>query len=290
MTYMIPPVFSEDVRSSGERQVFEMLKDDPETDTWTCLHSIGLSRHVTSVYGEIDFVLLVPGEGVFCLEVKSGAVSRKAGVWKYTDKYGHVAEDTRGPFRQVSDAMFSLKNYIRDEFGQKSRLLNLLYGWAVIFPHSEFNKSGPDYEKWQVYNKTDRDRPISLFMKNLFKQTHEKMKDQRWYSHQQSRPTKNDISGLVGFLRGDFEFCVKKGSAIKNLEDEILRFTSEQVRCLDSLHNNPRCFFTGAAGTGKTVLAQEFAKRKANQNSRTLFLCYNRLLAQKLAYDLAGYS
>ena len=289
MTYMIPPVFSEDVKSSGERQIFEMLKDDPETDTWTCLHSLGLSKHVTSVYGEIDFVLLVPGEGIFCLEVKSGSVSRKDGVWKYTDKYGHGAEDTRGPFRQVSDAMFSLKNYIKEEFGTKSRLFKLLYGWAVIFPHCEFNKSGPDYENWQVYNKKDRERPISSFMRNLFKKTHEKMKDQRWYSPQQSRPTKKDISELLGFLRGDFEFCVKKGSAIKDLQDEILRLTEEQVRCLDNLRFNKRCFFTGAAGTGKTVLAVEFAKRQALSGSRVLFLCFNRLLSQKLNNELAGF-
>lgn len=290
MAYMIPPVFSEDVSSSGERQIFQMLKDDPDTDDWTCLHSLGISKHVVTVYGEIDLVLIVPGEGVFCLEVKSGTVSRNDGIWQYRNKYGQVVSDPVGPFRQVSTGMFSLMNTIKEKFGQKHRLPNLLYGWAVMFPQCEFDKTGPDFERWQVYNHTDRQRPISQFIKKLSKLTHEKMKDQRWYDSLNSRPSKKDISTLVDFLRGDFEFCVKRGSAAKELQDEILRLTAEQTRCLESLRGNRRCFFTGAAGTGKTVLAVEFAKREALNGNRVLFLCYNRLLAHRLDVELSEFS
>lgn len=73
-------------------------------------------------------------------------------------------------------------------------------------------------------------------------------------------------------------------------EDEIFHLTTEQVQCLDNLRLNKRCLFTGAAGTGKTVMAVEFAKRQALQRRRTLFLCYNRLLSQKLAADLDEFS
>ena len=290
MTYMIPPVFSEAVSSSGERQVFEILKDDPDTDAWTCLHSLGISKHVETVYGEIDFVLIIPGEGVFCLEVKSGSVSRRDGIWQYRNKYGEAFSDPVGPFRQVSTGMFSLMNSIKEKFGKKHRLSNLLYGWAVIFPQCEFNKTGPDYEPWQVYSLDDRRRPISQFIKTLSQQTHEKMKDQRWYDPDRSRPSKKDISALVDFLRGDFEFCVKKGSAAKGLQDEILQLTSEQTRCLESLRGNRRCFFTGAAGTGKTVLAVELANREALNGNHVLFLCFNRLLAQKLNVELSEFT
>jgi len=286
---MIPPVFSDAVSSSGERQVFEMLKDDPATDGWTCLHSLGIARHVTTVYGEIDFVLLIPGEGIFCLEVKSGSVSRKEGIWQYRNKYGEVFTDPLGPFRQVNTGMFSLMNSIREKFGPRHRLTNLLYGWAVVFPQCEFNKTGPDFEPFQVYTKDDRQKPISEFIKRLSRETHEKMKVQSWYDPDRSRPSKKDISALVDFLRGDFEFCVKKGSAAKELQEEILRLTSDQVQCLESLRGNRRCFFTGVAGTGKTVLATEFAKREALQGRSVLFLCFNRLLAQKLDRDLGEF-
>lgn len=289
MAYMIPPVVSEDVSSSGERKIFEKLKDDPETQDWTCLHSLGISRHVSTVYGEIDFLLLIPKMGIFCLEVKSGRVARKDGVWEYRNKYGAVAENTVGPIRQVSNAMHSLRKSLKEYFGKKHTISNLLYGWGVIFPQCEFRKSGPDFEPWQIYNLQDNDRPINVFLSNLAKQTHEKMKNQPWYDADKSRPSKKTINSLVQYLRGDFEFSIKKGSLARELQDEVLRFTSEQTRCLESLRGNRRCFFTGAAGTGKTVLAVEFAKRQARNGDKVLFLCFNRLLASKLNIELAEF-
>ena len=151
MADMIPPVFSEEVRSSGERQIFEKIKSEPGTDTWTCLHSLGLARHVSQSYGEIDFVLLVPDEGIACLEVKSGQVSRKSGIWEYTDKYSHRAHDPRGPFTQARDAMYSLKNYIAENLGTKAGLTNILFTWAVLFPHCDFAKNDSSFEKWQIF-------------------------------------------------------------------------------------------------------------------------------------------
>ncbi len=116
------------------------------------------------------------------------------------------------------------------------------------------------------------------------------MKNQAWYDPWKTRPSDKSVSALVDFLRGDFEFCIKKGTEAKELQDEILRLTSEQIRCLESLRGNRRCFFSGAAGTGKTVLAVEFAKRNARNGDRVLFLCFNRLLAYKLNMELGEFS
>jgi superfamily II DNA or RNA helicase len=41
---------------------------------------------------------------------------------------------------------------------------------------------------------------------------------------------------------------------------------------------NPRVFFEGPAGTGKTMLAIESARRGKAENRHLLFLCFNRLL------------
>lgn len=289
MAYMIPPVFSEDVSSSGERIIFEKLKEDPETEDWTCLHSLGISRHVATVYGEIDFVMLIPKKGIFCLEVKSGRVARNDGVWEYRNKYGAVVENTVGPIRQASNAMHSLRNSLREYFGDSHALSKLLYGWGVIFPQCEFKKTGTDFEPWQIYNVRDNERPISVFLNNLADQTNKKMKVHPWYHEEKSRPSKRAITSLVQYLRGDFEFSIKKGSIARELQDEILRFTTEQIRCLESLRGNRRSFFTGAAGTGKTVLAVEFAKRQARNGDKVLFLCFNRLLANKLNIELAEF-
>ena len=88
MARMLPARISPDVRSAAERRVFEWLQNDPETDGWVVLHSLGLARHQVLLFGEIDFVVLAPNLGVFCLEIKGGRVSRESGLWTFTDRFG----------------------------------------------------------------------------------------------------------------------------------------------------------------------------------------------------------
>ena len=60
MARMIPPYYPEEIKSTGEKQFFDLLRHDPATADWVCLHSLSLARHVKRVYGEIDFVVLIP--------------------------------------------------------------------------------------------------------------------------------------------------------------------------------------------------------------------------------------
>ena len=56
----------------------------------------------------------------------------------------------------------------------------------------------------------------------------------------------------------------------------------EQVRLLDYLEEQPNAVINGCAGSGKTVLALEKAKRHAEYGEKTLFLCYNVKLKEYL--------
>lgn len=64
MARMIPPSFDPAVTPSpGEREVFQRLRDDPGTEGWTVLHSLGIALHPRQIQGEADFVIIVPGKG-----------------------------------------------------------------------------------------------------------------------------------------------------------------------------------------------------------------------------------
>ena len=80
---MIPPIVDRQGTSPGEARVFSALAKDESTKDWTVLHSLCLGRHLTQVEGEIDFVVLIPEIGVFCLEVKGVRTLRRldSGVW-----------------------------------------------------------------------------------------------------------------------------------------------------------------------------------------------------------------
>jgi ATP:corrinoid adenosyltransferase len=293
MAYMIPMDFSKNASSSGERFIFEQLRDAPDSDKWVCLHSLELSRHTYKVCSEIDFVVMVPGEGVFCLEVKSGGVYRINGEWLYEDWHGNVRSNSEGPFDQSQNAMFSLLDRIQktftDRLDPEFRLNNLIYGWGVVLPDVEFKDTEREFESWRVYDVKSRQHPINQYIKRLSRHCHQKTGNLHtaWYNEKESRPTPTDVKRLRKFLRGDLVLPINKSIHFTELHEDIIRLTEEQTDLLENLRDNPRIFITGAAGTGKTVLAVEFAKREAAKGKRVLFLCYNKLLCQRLKAQLS---
>ena len=61
--------------------------------------------------------------------------------------------------------------------------------------------------------------------------------------------------------------------------------TKEQIFLLDYLGEQKYAAIQGAAGTGKTVIALEAAKRLADNGRRVLFLCFNELLCEHFRRD-----
>ncbi|PRZ15949.1 type III restriction/modification enzyme restriction subunit [Laceyella sediminis] len=276
---MIPDVYDKNLRSQGEKEVFELFKNAPKSDDWVVLHSLGISRHVKRLYGEIDFVVLVPNLGIFCLEVKSGGVKRENGLWIFTNRHGKSFKKKVGPFEQARDGMFSLMKSVESRFGKYDRLGNLLFGCGVMFTDIEFKESGPDMEQWQVYDLRSKNKPVTEYIKRLYENT-KKLLEEKGISR--ILPKKKDIEKLVSFLRKDFDIIVPMWHREQMAENEIIRLTEEQYACLDGMQFNKQVLFEGGAGTGKTMLAVESARRSELKNQRVLFLCYNSLLADKL--------
>ena len=66
------------------------------------------------------------------------------------------------------------------------------------------------------------------------------------------------------------------------MERRIISLTNDQHLSLVAADDNERCLFQGAAGTGKTMLALELAKRRSAAGDRVAFVCYNRILGDWL--------
>lgn len=287
MARMIPPRLSADIKSRAEKRVFELFKNDPAAGDYVILHSLGLGRHVKRQYGEIDFVVLVPGEGVFCLEIKGGRIKRESGVWTFTNRYGETATKSVGPFAQARDGMFSLLEAIRARFGSHHRLHNLVFRYGVMFPDIEFTDASPEFERWEIYDLRDGKFPISEYVKRLARGAHRQVSGTKWYNPAASRPTESNISELIRFLRGDFEKIPSPIVELEETDQMLLTLTEEQYERLDALDENDRCLFEGGAGTGKTMIAVEFARRESAHNKRVGVFCFNKLLGQQIKHSVA---
>lgn len=266
--------------------LFEIFKNSPFTKDWIVLHSLNLSQHTVRLYGEIDFLILIPDGGVYVMEVKGGDVKCIDGVWHYTNKYNVTNTSNVGPFNQARDAMFSLHSAIEKEFGKGHKFTRILSGFFCAFPHICFDKYSVEYEPWQILDKDSIINGTQPFFENLVNQFKNKHKNQRWYSEQDSLPDENDLNALCNFLRGDFERVRTPKERLEEFDREVKKYTEEQYRILDSIQLNERSVTQGSAGTGKTMIAMESAVRAASEGKMVFLTCYNRFIGEWMQRQL----
>lgn len=282
MAIMIPSVISPEVNSSAERRIFEWFRNAPQTDDWVVLHSLGISTHNRVIYGETDFFVLVPQMGLFALEVKGGRVKRENGIWYYTNKYGKTNTKVRGPFDQAKDGVFSIISVLKKRLDSNHRhLVNVFFGFGVMFPDVEYVVSGIDEEQWQVFDAKDGNN-VKDYIFRIAVGSQKKWESIYGPLDVSKLPTAADVRYLASILRGDFDCTVAMSVQLRNAEEDLISLTKEQYRCLDQLDDNPRCLIQGSAGTGKTLLAVEEVKKSVARGERTALFCFNSNLAEWL--------
>lgn len=284
---MIPPILDPKTQSPGEREAFQRLQDDPATDGWIVLHSLDLPHHRRQLSGEIDFVILVPGKGVLCLEVKAHhKVFRKDGLWFM----GGGDPEPRGPFKQASEGMHSLRNRV---VARRSTLSNVLFWSAVLFPYVSFSDTSEEWHPWQVIDAEKWPAPLSESVLRVLNEARAFVSTSpagSWF-RDDDLPTSDQCELIAQTLRPDFEFFETPSSRRRTRMEELKRYTDEQAQALDLMEEVDRVVFEGPAGTGKTLLAIETARRESLKGNRVLLLCFNRLLGRWLrtqAQELEG--
>lgn len=277
---MLPPRIFTQTESPGEIEIFNKLRNDPITENWVVLHSLDIANHRKQISGEIDFVIIVPNKGVLCLEVKAcKSIRRESGLWYL----GTKPPEKRGPFKQASQAMQSIKKHV----WEKDRTLKTIVFWsAVIFPYISFDLDSPEWHQWQVVDIDQfNNKPIGENILEILEDARKHLAitpTARWFDPTSNEPRKAQITRLVELLRPNFEFYESAESRSKRRHDELKLYTKEQFDALDAMERNPRVIFSGPAGTGKTLLALELARRKSKSGESVLLLCFNRLLGEWL--------
>jgi Cdc6-like AAA superfamily ATPase len=274
MAAMIPENFDRSTASSAEKKVFELLKSSPMTEGWIVFHSLGLTQRGKKPYGEIDFVVMIPGLGIACLEVKGGRIACASGKWETTNRYGKTESLNRSPFLQAREGMFSLIDSIKKKM-RPELPFGIVFGYAVVMPDIDFDLVSPEWDRWQVIDNASLEKGIAANLIGL-------MKEQRKLSPTGTNyePTVDSLKNLKKFLRPDFELVTTRSAKIKDSEKQLIRLTQGQFEVLDLLAENDQCLFEGAAGTGKTMLALEYARRSSEKGNKTLLICFNRLLGE----------
>lgn len=281
MARMIPPRCSDNVKSPGERELFQRLRDDPLTRDWVVLHQFEVATHRSAISGELDFFIIVPEMGVLALEVKAHRRVKRdeEGRW-------YLGADSTGndisPFTQVSESMHSLREYVQH---RSTKFNSVPFFSAVIFTHCNFERQSPEWRRWQlISSRRYRTRGIGRVVHEVLEKEREHyrtLESCRWFKDQKS-PDKKQTEELLMVLRPPVEISQSPEEQLSLYENDVIRYTEEQFRALELAEFNPRVLYTGPAGTGKTVLAIEAARRSAAANRKVLWLCFNRALSDQI--------
>lgn len=276
MVTFIPPYMGEEIKSNAEKKMYDVLKELEMDDVYV-LHSLGLPKHRSKLYGEIDFVVVCK-RGIACLEIKGGRVECREGKWFFIDRYGVERQKPEGPFAQVTGNMFSLMTELKNRFSKTMPNKNFLVACGVVFPDVEFVSRGQEIIPEIVYDcKTEN---ITTYIKNIFDYWENR------HHREVTKLTPKEIKEIVAYLRGEFCFVSTLGDRLNTVDRKILRLTKEQAQIMDALGENRHLLIEGGAGTGKTLLATEFAAKRAARGEKVLYLTFNKNLSNNINLQL----
>ena len=273
---MIPEKPRSFSKESLEDIMFEALEKLP--NDYYVFHSFKVVNVIDGQIkeSEADFVIFNRTKGILCLEAKAGHVKYDNGVWRYASGK-EMSHD--GPYNQAAKNKWVIKDCILNS--SHSELLNkckLLH--AVWFPSVSLN------ELQSKILAPEADIQITLTKDDLLDP---QIAIDRIFNKNVANSVKTTLSEkdreilLKKVLCPSFDL-VPAISFEADLNKQIFhRMLREQTCVLNFLVEQRTAVIQGAAGTGKTLVALEKARRHANNNERVLFLCYNKYLQEYIS-------
>lgn len=272
MVTFIPPYMGEEIKSNAEKKMYDVLQEIDMGEVYV-LHSLGLPKHQNKLYGEIDFVVVCK-RGIACLEIKGGRVECREGKWFFIDRYGVERQKSEGPFAQVTGNMFSLLTELKNRFSKTMLTKNFLVACGVVFPDVEFTSKSQEIIPEIVYDcKTEN---ITDYINNVFDYWENR------HHREVTKLTHKEMKEIVAYLRGEFCFIPTLGDCLDTVDKRLVRLTKEQSQIMNALGDNQHLLIEGGAGTGKTLLAIDFAKKRTEKGEKVLYLTFNKNLSNNI--------
>ncbi len=281
MAVMWPRTLPSDVTGnmlrSTECEVFRRLEAVLD-DSFVVFYSrpwLGLKADGEEIDGECDFIVAHPELGMLTLEVKGGAVAYdpRTDRWTSRDRW-KVTHNIKNPVQQARSAKHELLRRLNASPHWKSRRIRARHG--VVLPHSSIPPGD-----------LGADMPHRIFC--FAERFEEGFRD--WIlerfgevSPDEGRTKelgRDGLRALEKILAKPFQLRTPLSTVLSRDDAALQVLTQQQFHILRAIEAVPRAGVSGGAGTGKTVLAMEEARRCAESGMRTLFVCYNRGLANE---------
>ncbi len=226
---------------------------------------------------EIDFVVAIEGAGIVCVEVKGGEVTHNGQAWLQRLNSGQIK--TIDPVRQVRQARYALRDFIEND--PRWTQGRVRWNHVVVLPNSQLSQDFAltDCPRWMVIDRDDFPSMVARI---------------RDVAHNQKQNLPLLSATGVEQLQAGLGGCglpqrdvVARALANEDAADVL---TDQQAVILNATRLLNRVEVRGGAGSGKTFMAVEQARRLANAGQRVALICYSHGLASYLKRITAGWS
>jgi len=278
---MFPSEIASDAPKS-EKKVFNALRDSLPSG-----YIVFFSQRLNTLNGannrfwegEADFIVFHPDQGYLVLEVKGGKITHDAQGWHSEDRHGNT-HSIKDPGSQAQSQCRAIHNYLTSLSSYSGSNQAPPFEWGVFFSDAEVKEKLKTLElpKEKVLDLGDiRKGNIRNATESILTKASRRRGGQHFHSERFIRSIAPSLN-LVPRLR----------DRIEEEALDLVRLTDRQKKLMQMVRMNPDVGIRGAAGTGKTMIAVERARRLAESGESVLFLCYNQSLARFIESQLEG--
>lgn len=268
MAKMIPHTYI-DTGSEGEKRIFEALQTKLSNDFYV-FHSVRwISSDRNRSQGEADFLVFHPQKGILIIEVKAGIIEIDSNrTWYQTNRNTLTKKAIFDPEKQADESKFKFISLLRN--------YQILVCHSVWFPSVDFGGQvlPPNYHKDMLLDIKSLNNPQKAIDKAF----------SFWQSQigRSTSITLNEQSRIIEIIAPELNLVpsLKADHALR--EQKFNQLTTEQAKVLEFLKLQNIVVINGSAGTGKTVLAIEKARKLTQDGKKVLFLCFNKMLSDYL--------
>lgn len=283
----------------------EDLSDIPyaELKVYEALEKLGKNFHIfhsvewvkrskkwATTWKENDFLILNRNLGALVLEVKGGDIEYTGTVFhQINSETKEVSvldpKKKKDPLTQAKDGVYHYRDVLEKIHRATDTKLALDDRFpveaAVWFPGTEIG------EKIKRFPLAYREvEPAVLDLKSFEKGPQAIYDIFDFYgSRNKVDITDEEFNEIIEAIASDFELITSPAVKKDELDHAFLKLTQEQTGLLDYISEQRYATIQGVAGTGKTLIAKEAARRFGKEGHNVLFLCFNKFLYAYLKHQ-----
>jgi hypothetical protein len=273
MARMIPAKLSSSTNSNAEKKLFDLFAKNL-SDDYIVFHGTWW-QHIKYIVQdrEADFIIIHPDKGILIVEAKGGTISYDP-VNK--DWYTNEKKLKISPLKQAKEIKYKFLDLLKKypEFNN----ISFCIGHCVIFTDVDEVINGlPSEAPKEILLLRPQLKNISNWISSIFNH----------YSPGRIIPLgENRKQLIINLISPSTKLKKYIGNDIGEIKEEIYQLTEKQFNILNNLCLQYKSIILGCAGSGKTQLAIEKARRLCQHKETTLVICKSNNLSLYLKASL----